>query len=201
LPLRKRRFLLVAVPLLLSGCSMFTAPSETKSGGTAFTTPVTGGDEWLVVAPGSATPSPAPSRGASPAPTASTGGFLPLAPVNRPTPSATCARDTPHFNKINALNVVPGTTSAAVRWYNVGGYNIVEFRITAISQDVVHGEQRDVGWVTIKPANPCGYLSATVPNLDRRTGYVFSVDAVVVRRSGDGTHAATIFRSSVVHTK
>ena len=201
MPRRKRWFLLLVAPLVLSGCSMFTAPSATKSGGTATNTPVTGGAEWLVVAEGSATPSPRPSRGASPAPTATTSGFLPLAPVVRPTPSPTCARDTPHFNKINALSVVPGRTSATVSWYNVGGYNIVEFRITAISQDVVIGEQRDIGFVTVKPANPCGFLSAKVPNLDRRTGYVFSVDAVVTRRSGDGTHAATVFRSSVVQTK
>ena len=103
--------------------------------------------------------------------------------------------------ELNALTVVPGTTSAKVSWYNVGGYNLVEFRVTAISQDLLIGGQRDVGWVTVKPENPCGYLTATVPNLDRRTGYVFSVDAVVLRRSGDGTHAATIFRSAVVHTR
>ena len=36
-PLRRRWLLLVAVPLLLSGCSMFTAPSATKSGGTDLT--------------------------------------------------------------------------------------------------------------------------------------------------------------------
>jgi hypothetical protein len=198
---RKPWLLLLVAPLLLSGCSMFTAPSATKGGGTATNTPVTGSADWLVVVPGSATPSPRPSSGRAPAPTATTSGFLPLPPVVRPTPSATCARDTPHFNKINALQVAPGRTSAAVNWYNVGGYNIVEFRITAISQDLLLGEQRDVGWVTIKPRNPCGFLSATVPNLDRRTGYVFSVDAVVTRRSGDGTHAATIFRSSVVYTK
>jgi hypothetical protein len=180
---------------------MFTAPSDTKSGGTATNTPVTGGPEWLVVAQGSATPTPRTSTGASPAPTATTSGFLPLAPAVRRAPSAACARDTPHFNKINALTAVPGTTSAVVSWYNVGGYNIVEFRITATSQDLLLGEQRDVGWVTIKPANPCGFLKATVPNLDRRTGYVFTVDAVVTRRSGDGTHAATVFRSSVVYTK
>jgi hypothetical protein len=201
LPLRKRRLLLLLTPVLLSGCSMFTAPSATKSGGTDTTTAVTGGSEWLVVAQGSATPSPRPSSGASPAPTATAGGFLPLAPAARPTPSATCARDTPHFNKINALTVVPGTTSATVSWYNVGGYNLVEYRVTAISQDLVVGDQRDVGWVTVKMANPCGFLSATVPNLDRGTGYVFTVDAVVTRRSGDGTHAATIYRSSVVRTK
>ena len=200
LPMRKRWLLLVATPLLLTGCSMFTAPSGTKSGGTDTTTAVTGND-WLVVAPGRATPSPVPSRGASPAPSATSSGFLPLPTAARPTPSATCARDTPHFNKISALTVVPGTTSAVVSWYNVGGYNIVEFRITAISQNLRIGDQRDIGWVTVKPGNPCGYLRATIPGLDRRTGYVFSVDAVVLRRSGDGTHAATIFRSSVVSTR
>ncbi len=36
--------------------------------------------------------------------------------------------------------------------------------------------------------------------LDRKTGYVFSVDAVVHRRSGDGTHAATVARSKVIYT-
>ena len=201
LPPRKRWLLLLAAPLLLSGCSMFTAPSATKSGGTDLSTGITGGNEWLVVAQGSATPSPAPSRGASPAPSASTGGFLPQAPGARPTPSATCARDTPHFNKINALAVVPGTTTAAVSWYNVGGYNLTEYRVTAISQDLVVGDQRDVGWETITPANPCGFLTATVTGLDRNTNYVFSVDAVVTRRSGDGTHAATVYRSSVVRTR
>ena len=200
-PLRKRWLPLLVAPLLLSGCSMFTAPSATKSGGTELNPGITGGNDWLVVAQGSATPSPKPSRGATPAPTATTGGFLPLAPTARPTPSATCARDTPHFNKINGMVVVPGTTTAAVSWYNVGGYNLTEYRVTAISQDLVVGNQRDVGWVTIKPANPCGRLTAMVTGLDRNTGYVFSVDAVVTRRSGDGTHAATVYRSSVVRTR
>jgi hypothetical protein len=203
---RRRWLLLLAAPLLLSGCSMFTAPSAVKSGGSEFNAPIVGnggnGDDWLVVTKGSATPSPRPSTGGSPSPAATTAtGFLPLAPAPRTTPSATCPRDTPHFNKINALVAVPGTTTGTVRWYNVGGYNLVEYRVTAISQDLKFGTQRDIKFVTIKPANPCGFLSATVKNLDRKTGYVFSVDAVVTRRSGDGTHAATIFRSSVVYTK
>jgi hypothetical protein len=195
-----RRLLLLVIPLLLSGCSMFTASKGGSGAGDG--TGTAAGDQWLIVAQGSATPSPVPSTsGARPTPSA-TGGFLPLPPATpRPTPSATCARDTPHFNKINALQVEPGTTSAKVRWYNVGGYNLVEFRVTAINQDLVVGTQRDVGTVTVKADNPCGYLTATLPNLSRKTSYVFSVDAVVVRRSGDGTHAATIFRSSVVDTK
>jgi hypothetical protein len=195
----RRRLLLFALPLLLSGCSMFTA---SKGGAGSTGDAQAAGDQWLIVARGSATPSPTPSRAAArPTPTA-TGGFLPLKPATpRPTPTATCARDTPHFDKINALQVTPGTTSAKVRWYNVGGYNLVEYRVTAINQDLVIGTQRAVGTVVVKPDNPCGYLTATLPKLSRRTSYVFSVDAVVVRRSGDGTHAATIFRSSVVDTK
>ena len=87
-----------------------------------------------------------------------------------------------------------------VSWYNVGGYNLVQFRLTATSQDVVGGRQRDVGWRVVPPSLPCGQMSATITGLDRHTGYVFSVDAVVYRRSGDGTHAATVARSLVVYT-
>jgi hypothetical protein len=52
----------------------------------------------------------------------------------------------------------------------------------------------------VQPSRPCGRMSATITGLDRRTGYVFSVDAVVYRRSGDGTHAATVARSLVRYT-
>ncbi|GID92723.1 hypothetical protein ACFQFC_33655 [Amorphoplanes digitatis] len=196
-----RWLVLLALPLLLSGCAMFTA-SKGGNGAASDDSVVTGGDQWLIVSKGSATPSPKPSSsGVRPTPTA-TSGFIPLPPATpRPKPTATCARDTPHFDKINALEVQPGTTSAKVRWYNVGGYNLVEYRVTAINQDLGVGRQIAVGTVVVKPANPCGYLTATLPKLLRKTSYVFSVDAVVTRRSGDGTHAATVFRSSVVDTK
>jgi hypothetical protein len=199
-PARRRRWLLLLLPpLLMSGCSVLGAKGRDAGAGDGAGT--ASGGQWLVFSEGKATPSPTPSRGAAPSP-AATG--LPRSSASssaRPSPTPSCSRDTPHFDKINALQVVPGTTSATVTWYNVGGYNLTEFRVTAISQDLVVGKQRDVGWVAVKSANPCGYLTATVPNLERRTGYVFSVDAVVYRRSGDGTHAATIFRSSVVHTR
>ncbi|MET8152334.1 hypothetical protein ACIBSW_30450 [Actinoplanes sp. NPDC049668] len=194
-----RWLVLLALPLLLSGCAMFTA-SKGGTGGESDAG-VTAGDQWLIVAQGSPTPTPKPSSGVRPEPTRSS-GFLPLPPATpRPTPTATCVRDTPHFNKINALQVAPGTTSAKVRWYNVGGYNLVEYRVTAISQDLRIGRQREVDTVVTKPGKPCGYVTVTLPNLERKTSYVISVDAVVVRRSGDGTHAATVFRSSPIDTK
>ena len=44
-------------------------------------------------------------------------------------------------------------------------------------------------------------MSATITNLSPKTGYVFSVDAVVLRKSGDGTYAATVARSHPITTK
>ena len=43
-------------------------------------------------------------------------------------------------------------------------------------------------------------MTGTVTNLSPKTGYVFSVDAVVLRKSGDGSYAATIARSGTITT-
>jgi hypothetical protein len=202
---RKRRLLPLVAPLLLVGCGPVPGGSAPGAGSTAGAGGVTAGNEWLVVAPGSATPSPRPSIRVSPSPSAVAvapiASRVPPAPVARVMPTYDCIPDTPDFARVLDLTVVPGTTSAKISWFNTGGYNLVEYRITAQSQDLVFGRQRDVGWVKVKPVGPCGPVSVTLPNLDRKTTYIFSVDAVVVRRSGDGTHAATIFRSHPVATK
>jgi hypothetical protein len=130
-------------------------------------------------------------------------GYLPLVAGGRAaaaTPTPTCYANTFKFTKINGATVTPGPTSAVVSWYNVGGYNLVQFRMTAVSQDLKSGRQRDIGWVTAKPSTPCGQMTATITGLDRKTGYVFSIDAVVLRRSGAGTYAGTIARSGAVRT-
>jgi hypothetical protein len=191
---------LTLVPLLLSGCSALGLDSAPSPGGgsSAAASP---GPSWIVVAQGSATPSPGPSYPAATAtPSAATGLPGGGAPTPTGTPTATCSPNTFNFSKISVAGVTAGTTSAAVSWYNVGGYHLVQFRLTAISQDLKGGPQRDIGWVTVKPTMPCGQMNATITGLDRQTAYVFSVDAVVLRRSGDGTHAATVARSGVTYT-
>jgi hypothetical protein len=194
---------LALVPALLSGCGLIPGPSSSTSAGSdAEAAADRDGRSWIVSAQGSPTPSPGPSSGGAPAP-ASTGGFLPLSGGgSRPyaTPSPACSPNTFNFSKIDALDVTPGTTSATLSWYNIGGYNLVEFRLYAISQDLVIGSQRDVGYTVVEPRTPCGQMSAVIGNLSRKTHYVFSVDAVVTRRSGDGTHAATVFRSHSILT-
>lgn len=195
-----RRWLLLFAPLLLAGCGGLGGSSTTGNPTPAASTG-NGSGSWLVVAQGSPTPTPRPSSGIPPYPIPTSTGFLATAPTATASPTPTCAPETVHFSRITALDVTPGATSAVASWYNVGGYNLVEYRLTAISHDLQTGKQRDIGWVTIKPTQACGTMSATITNLDRKTGYVFSLDAVVTRRSGAGTHAGTLKRSPVTYTK
>jgi hypothetical protein len=197
----KRWVLLSLVPFLLSGCAALGL-SGPKPGASASAIPSPGAS-WIIVQPGKSAVSSAPvvpSTSPTPYPT----GFLPIArpaaPVPRATPVVTCSPNTFDFSKIGTADVTPSATSAVVSWYNVGGYNLVRFRLTAISQDLRAGSQREVGFVDIDPRTPCGQMSATITGLSRRTGYVFSVDAVVYRKSGAGTHAATVARSHAVRT-
>jgi Fibronectin type III domain len=198
---RRKRLLLVPLLLsLLSGCGavgLSPTPGVTPSAG-ATPSP---GPSWILLAQGSPSSSPSsgyPSRSATPA-----FGFLPIggaAPGPTATPAPKCSANIFKLTKVAGAGVTTGTTSAVVSWYNVGGGNLRQFRLTAISQDLHSGRQRDVGWVTVTPSTPCGQMSGTITGLDRKTGYVFSVDAVVQRRVGDGTYAATIARSGVVNT-
>jgi hypothetical protein len=191
---------LVLLPALLAGCS--TGAGSAGSGATdgAAAGGTADGDSWVVTDIGRATPSGKPTTGASPAPTP-TGGFLPLPSViPTRTPVSTCSPNTFKFNRMETLTARPGPTSAMLTWYNVGGANLVEFRLYAISQNLQRGGQRDVGYTVVKPTVQCGWMSAVIRGLDRRTDYVFSVDAVVKRRSGDGTHSATVARSGVTAT-
>lgn len=202
---RNARWLALLAPLVfLTGCGLLGSGSATSSsaGGSSASDATNPGQPFQIYAQGSPTATPTTSSGVPPYPFPTATGFLPITGgTTRATPTATCGPDMVHFSSIKGLTVVPGTTSAVVTWYNVGGYNLKQYRVTAISQDLKRGEQRDVGFTEVTPAAPCGQLSVSVPKLDRATNYVFSVDAVVYRHSGDGTYAGTIYRSGVVRTK
>jgi len=189
----RRRWLgmLIFAPLVLGGCKASTV---------AGPVPSPSGSPWVVTVAGSATPSPAPS-GATATPSTFPTGFLPLpssSATATPTGSPGCPPDTSHG--IAGATVVPASTSAAVTFYNPGGGYLVEYRITAISQSLTVGQQRDVGWTVVTPGTGCGFLTATVTGLDPKTNYVFSVDAVTTILGRDGTQAATVARSPVITT-
>jgi hypothetical protein len=184
--------LLSLAALLLTGCS------AGSTSGTASAGPSAGATPWILNATGNAAPSPSPTFSVSP-PTPFPTGFLPVsstAATATATASATC--DPIKFNAgtINGLAVVPSATSATVSWYNPGGADLVEYRITAISQGLTPGPQRDVGWTVVTPGTACTTMSAPITGLDRKTYYIFSVDAVFKNLGDDGTNAATIARST-----
>ncbi|WP_229069823.1 fibronectin type III domain-containing protein [Actinoplanes sp. DH11] len=193
LRIRKSAALLsaLALPLLIAGC----ASAESA------TTPATeNGADWIRVAAGQATPSPVTKYGkATPTPELT----LPTPPATTPpapNPNPSCTPAPRGAGVINGLGVVPGGTSAVVSWYHPGGADIVDYRVTAATQDLQVGEQDEVGWTTVTPA-ACGEVSATVTGLTPGTPYVFSVD-VVRKHTGtlEGTYTRTIARSDVVST-
>src|SRR4051812_32412271 len=144
---RKSWFALALVPALLSGCGVLGLSSSGGSAGAAATAPPSG-PAWIVVAQGSATPSAVPSHpAASPTPTAASGFLALAAPSPTGTPTVVCSPNTFNFSRVAAASVRPSATTAVVSWYNVGGSNLKEFRLTAISQDLKIGKQRDVGFV------------------------------------------------------
>jgi hypothetical protein len=187
--------LLPLAPLLLSGCG-------SSSSTTATATPSTTGSPWIVSYTGSPSAATTPTLSYS-SPTPFATGFLPITTTSAsptPTTSNNCDGADFHPGAINGVTVVPGATSATVSWYNPGGDNLVEYRVTAISQGLQTGEQRDVGWTVVTPGTGCSTLTAPLTGLDRKTYYVFSVDAVYKRIGVDGTHATTVARSRPITT-
>jgi hypothetical protein len=185
----------VVLPLLLTGCS------SSSSSGTDEQKTVDAGRSWIVVDEGKAVPSPATTFGkASPTPE-TTLPPLPTGPAPTGTPGSTCTPTQRIKGGVNGLAVQPGSTSAVVTWYHGGGANIVDYRVTAASQVLVKGAQKELGWTRSVPAT-CGDVSVTVTGLDPRTPYIFTLDMVLTRSNAtlDGTYTETIARSRVVST-
>ncbi|WP_285473969.1 fibronectin type III domain-containing protein [Actinoplanes sp. NBRC 101535] len=183
-----------AVPVMLvAACDSGTSQPETSP------TPRPGGN-WIRLQQGRVVASPSTKAGAL---VADPSLLLPTLPSSRASSgsstSVTCPPVPAVGNGINGLTVVPSRTSAVVTWYNQGGSDIVEYRLTAISQDLVAGEQAEVGWVTSTPVG-CGETSATLTGLQPDTPYQFSVDVVRTRTGLDGVYAHTVARSGVIST-
>jgi hypothetical protein len=181
-----------ALPLLIAGCS--------SDGSTTTTEPTTNaGPDWLDVNEGQVTPSPVRRYGtAAPTPELTLPTLANPAPA--PATSPTCTPPPRGAGGINGLDVSPGRTSAVVTFFNPGGDGIVDYKLTAATQDLKTGAQDEVGWTTVTPVG-CGDLSASVTGLTPNTDYVFTVD---VRRKPtstlEGLITKTIARSDVVRT-
>jgi hypothetical protein len=192
---RRGRLAPLVIPfaaLLLGGCAKAATTAQATVSPSAA-------KPWIAITGGSAAPAPTPTVSySSPAPFPT--GFLSYSTVSAsPTPTGSgndCADIQFHAGTINAAGAVAGATSATVTWYNPGGADLVEYRVTAIAEHPLSvGGQRDIGWTVVKPGSGCGMMSAPVTGLDRKTYYVFSVDAVFTKIGEDGTTSSTVARS------
>jgi hypothetical protein len=79
----------------------------------------------------------------------------------------------------DGLIVIPGTTSAVIKFWNVGDPAISQYQLAAVSQDLVFGTQPPWLWINIAPKIGCQQTSATVTGLRSGGTYVFVLHAVV----------------------
>lgn len=198
---RRRTAVLVAGSALaaLSGCSAIGLSTSADGSTDAATGATSNSKSWTLVSAGARTPTPGAIAGYSPSPTP-TFKLVPL-PTASPSGSATggCSGSQP-LGRLAGLDVTPATTSARVTWPDIGDPTLVQYRLTAIAQDIVGGSQADLTWVEVEPTTRCATLTATISGLTSGRPYIFSLDAVLKNYNSDGNRTSTIARSLVVYT-
>ncbi|MEV4137701.1 fibronectin type III domain-containing protein [Dactylosporangium sp. NPDC049742] len=126
----------------------------------------------------------------------------PLPKVSRsyPTPSTSPTECTGVVRPgvINGVEVVPGTASATVSWWNIGDPSIVSYQLTAVSQELLIGPQPGWTWQTVPPGKGCTRVTTTVTGLISQTPYVFVVHAVLKKYESLPPTAPEVARSEAV---
>jgi hypothetical protein len=186
--LQKSLPVLLALPFALGGCAALglgpkatPAPSASPS---ASGPP--GGPGWLVLVSGSATPSPSPSSGTR-VPALPPVSFLPVAP--------NCESTSRIDQVLIPLTVTPAKGSLVVTWARQFSSN---YRITAVPQPLVVGNQPANPWQNVGPAAGCT-VTATIRGLTPGKPYIVWLDAPNSGHERDGTRHPYSGRSGVVY--
>ena len=137
-----------------------------------------GGEQWGVVEPGRPTPSPAQQFSGSLKPALPPVSFLPT------TDSCTVAWPEQEAVLIPMV-VTPGAGSFTVQWPNRYGDT---YRLTAVPQDLITGEQPEPVWQTIKTGAECE-VTATISGLTSGRAYIVWLDAPNTPRRVDGSRS------------
>ncbi|MEV0135103.1 hypothetical protein AB0H83_42455 [Dactylosporangium sp. NPDC050688] len=99
---------------------------------------------------------------------------------------------------VNGAEVVPGTTSATVSWWNIGDPSLVEYQLTWMSQELLIGPQPGWTWLSVPPGKGCTRVTATVTGLISQTPYVFVVHALLKKYESLPPTAPEVARSESV---
>ncbi|GAB1644754.1 fibronectin type III domain-containing protein [Krasilnikovia sp. MM14-A1259] len=187
--MRGKLLVALLVPLTLGGCGVIGLTAATPSS-TAGATPAAGaGGSWIVVATGSATPTPGvtyPSRATS------------LPPPSFPATSGSACPPAPNGEVVIPVTVTPGIRSLTMTWprRQASGY-----RVTAVPQTLVTGAQPGYTWINV-PATGAGCaVSYTITGLKTGVPYVVWLDAQNTGGLTDGTRNPYSGASGVVYPK
>ncbi|GAA3955889.1 hypothetical protein [Actinoplanes auranticolor] len=186
--LRKLVLPLLALPIALGGCGMLGSSAGTP-GAAASATPIAGGGDWLVVATGSATPSPVASPAASRPPVLPPVSFLPVHPG--------CAEDWTVNPPLIPIEVVPGAGRLTVTWPRQ--YDS-DYRITAVKQPLITGNQPAYTWQQVPAGTGCT-VTATITGLQKGVPYIVWLDAPNTGHELDGARHPYSGRSGVVYPR
>jgi hypothetical protein len=181
----------LVVPLTLGGCSALGLDSTMvpRIGETAPPGPVSDAG-WIVTAQGSATPSPAASRGTGTRPPVLPPvSFLPVAPG--------CGRSWTVDPVLIPMTVEPGAGSVTVTWPRQYASN---YRITAVPQPLVSGAQPAYAWQDVAAGTGCT-VTATITGLKSGAPYVIWLDAPDTGHERDGTRHPYSGKSGVVRPR
>jgi hypothetical protein len=185
--LRKILLPLLALPIALGGCGLLGLDSSTAGPGSAASATPDAGADWIVVTTGSATPSPVATRGASRPPVLPPVTFLPVLPG--------CAKDWRIMPPLIPIEVVPGAGKLTVTWPRQ--YNS-DYRITAVKQPLIAGNQPDYTWQSVPAGTGCT-VTATISGLKKSVPYVVWLDAPNTGHERDGARHPYSGRSGVVY--
>jgi hypothetical protein len=154
---------------------------------TAPGTPSASGDTWVVVATGSATPSPIASRG--------TPSTSPSAGLPSRSPAPDCEATWPSGQVLIPVTVTSGPGSLTVTWPRYGSSST--YRIAAVPQELVAGDQPSVVWQPVPGGTGCT-VSGTIRGLTAGRPYVVWLDAPGTGFLRDGSRNPYSGRSGVV---
>ena len=167
------------LPFVLGGCGKPQTPAATEATGN--------GDSWVVVEPGRPTPSPARIPGAAAKPALPPVSFLPTTDACRiPWPQEEAV--------LIPMVVTPAAGSITVQWPNRYGDT---YRLTAVPQDLVTGEQPEPAWQTVTTGAECE-VTARITGLTSGAAYIVWLDAPNTPRRADGSRSLYSGKSKVL---
>jgi hypothetical protein len=174
---------LVGLPMVLGGCGGTGTPNPAGS------TPASPAAPWVIVATGSATPSPAPSISLSRPPSGLPWTSMPAASA------CPIAWPADQQQVLIPMIVTPGKASLKVQWPAWYGPN---YRVAAVDQRLVSGTQPPPTWFNVTAGTTCT-VTTTITGLISGNPYIVWLDAPNTPRNLDGSRSLYSGKSGVVN--